>query len=250
MTRRQNFAVLKPNEREAIKNGFELMADVVAQDQSIRDWILLVPQLGSLQHTSLSAVLGDALTKALQNGQQLTLNGVTVRLETTRTLRSYTQADAVVAIYSDQRMMDLLDSNRGLRVIVAIPSQEGDIDSWIRTWSPIIPGRSIVADPLIQDSVVVAALKSLTARVNLSNRILNPSDAEATIGAFRVLRANDHSVDPAMIRAWCIRNGWDPAGADEAMKHATKAFNSKSRAKLRDTHWAPDIYQQWKTSKR
>jgi len=244
-------SILIPDEThdgEAIRLGLQLLAGLAKENSSIRDCVLFIPGKANLQHTTLNVVLGDKAAKVLDNGKSLRLGDCNIRLETLRSMKPYTQTDAVIVVYADQKMMDLVDSNKNPRAVVAIPHLPDAINEWKRTWNPITPGGQVEEERLIQDAVVEAALKSLTSRINLGNKILNPRDEEAVKDAFRILRANDHFEDTANIRAWCVKNGWDPRGADEAMKHAAKAFALKSKPKSPGSHWAPTIYAQWKAS--
>jgi hypothetical protein len=71
--------------------------------------------------------------------------------------------------------------------------------------------------------------------VNPGNRILNPRDEAAAKDMFRILRRNNEKEDPSAIRAWAIRNGWDPKGADALQKMAEKILFHGFKA---STKWA------------
>lgn len=243
--------VLIPDETfdgNAIRAGFQWLASIAKDDSSIKDCVLFIPTKANLQRTTLTAFLGVKAAKVLDKGRTLRLDDCSIRLETVRSMKGYTQADAAIVVYADQRMMDVVDSNKNLSAVIAIPHHPDAIEQWRRTWNPTTPGAQVNAESLIEDAIVEAALTSLTNRINLANKILNPGDTEATKDAFRILRANGHFEEPANIRAWCIKNGWDPKGADEAMRHAGKAFGLKAKPRSYGEHWAPDIYAQWKSA--
>lgn len=231
----------------AIKTALQLLAGLANDDKSIKECVLFIPAKANLQHTTLSAVLGENATQMLNSGKPVRLGTCSLRLETTRSFKSYTRADVVLVVYADQRMMDAVDSNGSFKTVICVPHAPDAVEEWERTWSPIVRGQQQTATALIENPVVEAALESITSRINLANRILNPRDEEAVKDAFRILRAHNQIEDPKNIRAWCIKNGWDSEGADEALKHATKAFNLKSKPSQYGQHWADSIYVQWKS---
>lgn len=190
-------------------------------------------------------MLGGKFSKLLSDGKEVRLGEGVLRLETIRTFKSYTPGDAVLVVYADQNMMDAVDSNRSLRAVICVPHLPDAVDDWKRTWNPISPGSKQEEVRLIGNPVVEAALASMTGRINLSHRVLHPSDTETVKGAFRILRAHRQTEEPANIRAWCIKHGWHAGAADEAMKYAAKAFALRSKPSVQGAHWASNIYEQW-----
>lgn len=217
----------------------------MAEDAGIKRCLLFIPTKGNIQSTTLEQVLGGKFSKLLSDGKEVRLGEGILRLETIRTFKSYTPGDAVLVVYADQKMMDAVDSNRSLRAVVCVPHLLDAVDDWKRTWNPISPDRKQEAVRLIGNAVVEAALASMTGRINLSHRVLHPSDTEAVKDAFRILRAHRQTEEPANIRAWCIKHGWHAGAADEAMKYAAKAFALRSKPSVQGAHWASNIYEQW-----
>lgn len=231
-----------------IRAAFQWLLGVMAEGPGIRRCLLYIPTKGNIQSTTLEHVLGEKASKLLGDGEELPFGDGALRLETVRTFKSYTPGDAVIAVYADQRMMDAIDSNRSLKAVVCVPHLPDAVDGWKRTWNPIMPGGRQEDVRLIGNRVVEAALKSLTQRINLGHRVLHPFDAEAVKDAFRILRVHRQTEDPANIRAWCIKNSWHAGAADEAMKHAAKAFALRSKPSSCGSQWASDIYEKWMAS--
>ncbi|GEM_PF-1954677 len=229
----------------AIRTAFQCLLRVMAEDVGIRRCLLFIPTKGSIQSTTLEQMLGEKATKFLSDGKALRLGEGALTLETIRTFKSYTPADAVIVVYGDQKMMDAIDSNRSFKVVICVPHLPEAVEDWKRTWNPIQPSGKQEEVRLIDNPVVEAALASMTGRINLSHRVLHPSDTEAMKGAFRILRAHRQTEDPANIRAWCIKHGWHVGAADEAMIYAAKAFSLRSKPSVQGAHWASDIYEQW-----
>jgi hypothetical protein len=217
----------------------------MAEDAGVRRCLLFIAAKGSIQSTTLEQVLGSKVSKILSDGKEVRLGEGTLRLETIRTFRPYAPGDAVIAIYANQKMMDVIDSNRSLKATICVPHLPEAVGDWKRTWNPVLPGGTQEEVRLIGNPIVEAALASMTGRINLGHKVLHPSDTEAVKDAFRILRAHRQTEDPENIRAWCIKHGWHAGAADEAMKYAAKAFALRSKPSVQGTHWASDIYKQW-----
>lgn len=230
---------------EAILTAFQALLGVIESDPAIRQCVLYVPVKENLRFTTLEQALGEKTSKALRENKQVRLGEGVLRLETDRTFKSYTPCDTVIVVYADQKMMDKVDSNRAPKLVICVPHLPDAVDSWKHTWNPITPDGKQQDVDLIGNKVVEAALASITQHINLGNQVLRSSDEEAVKDAFRILRAHRQTEDPANIRAWCIKHGWHAKAADEAVKHATKAFGLRSKPNGFGSHWAANIYEQW-----
>jgi hypothetical protein len=229
----------------AIREAFQMLLDVMAENKDVRRCVLYIPTKGNIQATTLQQVVGEKNAKLLRDGKEVRIGDGALRLETAKTFKSHSPGDAVIAVYADQQMMDDIDSNKALKAVVCVPHSPNAVDEWKRTWNPTILGETREDARLIDNRVVEVALTSMTKRINLGHSVLHPSDAEAVKDAFRILRAHQQTEDPANIRAWCIKNGWNPGAADEAKKHATKAFTMRSKPSGFGSQWASNIYERW-----
>jgi hypothetical protein len=171
-----------------------------------------------------------------------------MRLETIRTLKWVSKPSVLISIYSDQKMLDQVDAVKNLLGIVAVPHMPEALDSWQKTWSPIIhgvpqsPEQSLISDPVVEQG-----LMSLTNGINLSHSLLNPRDKEHAERTLRILRANGHMEKPENLRSWAIKNGWHPKAAEELEKLAGKVFSLKSKPRLSDPDTAKRTYDYWRS---
>lgn len=233
---------------KAISHAFGYADEIYKLSQGkVQEVILFVPGKDSVKHTTLTSVLGERNAKKLRDGNVVALpSGVPMRLETIRTLRWVTKSSVLISIYSDQKMLDQVDSINDLFGIVAVPHIPEALDEWQKTWSPIvlgIPKQS--AQTLIGDPIVEQALLSLTSSINLSNSLLNPCDKEHSNRTLRILRANGHAEKPENLRSWAIKNGWHSRAADELEKLAIKVLSLKSKPRLPDPDVAKRTYDYW-----
>lgn len=213
----------------------------------VQEAILFVPGKDSVKYTTLTSALGERKAKKLHDGGVVALpSGVPMRLETIRTLRWVTKPSVLISIYSDQKMLDQVDSVKNLFGIVAVPYVPEALEGWQKTWSPTVHGvTKQSAHTLISDPIVEQALLSLTHGINLSHSLLNPRDKEHADRTLRILRANGHVERPENLRSWAIKNGWHPKAADEFEKLSIKVLSLKSKPRLPDPDVAKRTYDYW-----
>lgn len=169
-----------------------------------------------------------------------------MRLETVRTLRWVVKPSVLISVYSDQKMLDQVDSVKSLLGVVAVPHIPEALEKWEKTWSPTIHGvLKQPAQKLIVDPIFEQALISLTHSINLSHSLLNPRDKEHADRTLRILRVNNHAESSENLRSWAVRNGWPPKAADELEKLATKVQSLKSKPRLPDPEVAKKTYEYW-----
>lgn len=213
------------------------------------DIVLLTHTKHQLDHTSLASHLGPGASKALSKGKSFNLDdGVTLRHATLRTLGYSTRNSIVVAFYADEGMLEMLDGQKGVAGIVAVPEFDGDIYQWIKRWNPVVHGAERKATkPLIDDPVIENALKSITQMSNTAYDVMHPRDKEFAEDVFRILRAKGHALDPVSIKSWAIRTGWKPGAAEELSMVAAKIGKLKNKPSLGAMHDPHGRYERWKS---
>jgi hypothetical protein len=136
--------------------------------------------------------------------------------------------EVVLCVFPDKDMLKALDSVRNLKVAVVIPWHMEEISEWIRAWNPIILGKEHgEAERLITNPVVEEAMAMLTRHINLSTGLINPSDRRSAIELLKILRDNGDLYDPASLRAWALRHGWTPEGAEDLESYAQAALQRR-----------------------
>lgn len=178
--------------------------------------IMLIPSKQNLQGV-IEQALGKQVTKALAQGKWVSLpSGANVRLETQRTFRDFGSQDLILGIYVTQRMLNQIDGAKQAAAVVVVPWTMEEVAEWQRTWNPKLPGQEQAPSATVVDNLVVkAALEMLTHTVNLSTGLSHPSDKTQAVRLFRLLLDNGESYDADSVRAWAMRNGWTPEGADQ-----------------------------------
>lgn len=179
--------------------------------------ILLIPAKQSIQGTTLETALGTNAVKSLLQGRSVKLpGGGNLRLKTQRTFQDGWTSDIIMGVYVTRKMLNQIDSADDAAAVIIVPWVMDDVKEWRRTWNPQVLGEEpAVTEKLIENPVVEEALKMLTDLVNLQTGLSHPSDKAAAVDLFRRLYKNQELYDPDSIRAWALRNGWTPDGADQ-----------------------------------
>jgi hypothetical protein len=226
---------------EPIKTALNLLTELC--EKLDRDGILLVPTKANVRGTTLEEALGTKVAKALSKGQRVgLLGGRKLGLRTERTFWDSWTIEVIIAVYPTQRMLDQIDSARNAAAVIVVAWIMDDVREWRRTWNPHVLGEAPTApEVLIENPVVEEALKMLTSTVNLSTGLTHPSDKEAAVQLFRQLYKKRELYDPNSIRAWALRNGWAPKGADQLRDVAQAILDRRPIRGGRHPYWRRDI---------
>lgn len=233
---------------ESIELGLHILSEEIEQNPKIKNVKLFVQTQQNLKHTSIESVLREQRCKILLDGKSIQFNSNTnISLDTIRTINKYSLVDAVLAVYADQRMMDIVDVIPGTKLIIAISHSPKALDNWKNTWNPIIPGKEREEDAvLINNKIIAVALKLTTDSINISNPVLNPRDEIKIKDTLYILRVNNQYEDPINLRNWAVKNDWNPKAADQLMKYADRIFSMSSKPKNYRRVWRENIFDIWK----
>jgi len=196
----------------------------------------------------ISGVLGDEAIKVLKKTGTLRLKNKNIILVTERNFIYDGKNSPLLGFYPTRSFLDKLDSIQNLSAILILPWIMKNIEPWIRTRNAVdLETQQRVEEPrLIDNKVVVQALKSLTATVNVSTGITHPLDKEAAVQTFTILRDAGESFNPADVKAWLIRFGkWNATDAQEVAAVAQKVLDRRRLRKGRP-HWRKDILKIWR----
>lgn len=221
-------------------------AEQIAKAAGVWDVILLTHTKAQLNGTGLSSFLGHA-AKALTNGKTASLSwGGRLRSETKKTLRYQSRNSVVIAYYADEELLDFVDGLHGASGAIAVPWVPGEADGWAARWSAIIHGQEKKPPAaLINDPVVVRALQTLTAVINLSTGLGHPRDKQMANEILRILRAKGHADPSGTIKSWAIRHNWSPTAASDLEALAKKIWSLKTKPSLSGFHDPNGRYGRW-----
>ena len=223
-------------------------AEQIAKAAGVANVILLTHNKGQLDGTSLSRLLGPAASKALIKGKTTSLSwGGRLHAETMKTLRYQAQNAVVIAYYANEELLDFVDGLHGVAGTVAVPWVPGEADGWAARWNALVHGQKKQATAvLIDDTVVVRALETLTTIINLSTELGHPRDKQQANEILRILRAKGHGDPSGAIKSWAIRHNWSPNAATDLEALARKIWSLKSKLSLSGFHDPDGRYERWK----
>lgn len=212
-----------------IREALQLIAYINEQSGNPSDVVLFIPTKSQLDGTIIDATLGERVCKALKKGERASLSGGSfLTCETKRTFKNYMSTEVILCVFPDEGMLKALDSIRNLKVAVVVPWYMEEVSEWVRTWNPVILGKEHgEVERLIANPVVEEAMAMLTRHINLSTGLINPSDRHSAIELLKILRDSGESYDPASLRAWALRHGWSPQGAEDLEKYAQAVLQRK-----------------------
>lgn len=219
-----------------------------ASTPSVSDVVLLLHVKDNLRHTGLAGMMDSAHSKMLYDGKQLTLpSGAKLRMETKRKLSfGFSRPTTIIAFYANDEILEQVDGLRNVAGVVAVPEYLGYASEWKARWSPLVPGEKREEPAaIIDDPVIEAAMKSLSRLINKSNGILVPRDKEWTQETLRILSNKGHTTDPANLKSWAIRDGWQVKAAGELATIAKKIFDMKTKPSLAKIHDPQGKYERW-----
>lgn len=217
----------------AMKLGIELSRKVANDIEGVA---LMVPTKKSILNPLLEKVVSRKIAMLLHKGKQVPMgSGLGLRAETTRTYKTGSHKDIVIAIGADPKMMNKVDAMSDLHTVIVVPQKEGVLDGWAATWSPMIPGaKKKVEAQRINNKVVETALSALAGSIDLSTRGLDRQDRNQVENMVRLLMQNKYQEDPASVGAWAVKNGWLQETADELMEIWEKVYALNGNGGIKD----------------
>jgi len=195
----------------------------------------------------ISDILGDRAIKSLMKTGSLRLDGKEILLVTERKFIYSGKNFPLTAFYPSSKFLDELDSIPNLSAMLVVPWIMKEVEPWVRTRNAQeLEAEKAEPAELIPNKIVVEALKSLTATVNVSTGVAHPRDREATIQTFMILRDAGEYFNPEDVKAWLIRNGkWKAPDAQEVAVLAQKVLEGR-RLKKGSSRWRKDILEIWR----
>lgn len=200
---------------------------------------------GQTQVDNLHRVLGHQAANDLRQQKQIRISGVTLEL-VNPDAPGYLFEGPILGLWVDSEQLHLLDDLRP-PAICAIPWSE--IDAWKAAWNPvdIITGRTIAPDPqIVSNPVVVEALKSLTAYVNIRTGLNHPNDKAAAVQMFKALQRAGEPFDPSQLRAWATRNGWSSRHAMDLQALGQQVLDFRTVRIQGGDIWRYDVVEAWR----
>jgi hypothetical protein len=221
---------------EAVRIGLIWLAEA---SRTAEGGTLHAPGLENFR--SLSHIVGNI--DAIVKNKVFTLNAVPINLAT---LRTGSVAGAVLALWTDDKMLQEIEDWWRPPAICAIPWLRRHIARWVEAHGPTeLRSGTIGATKTVANPVVIEALNSLTLSVNLGTGLGHPSDHDAAVWTFRALKDAREAFDPDEVRAWAAAHRWQMRHAEELGDIAEKVLDGR-RIKTHSRPWKSNIVSYWR----
>jgi hypothetical protein len=188
----------------------------------------------------IKEVLGDRAIKSLtrKNGQ-IRIKGKTLTLVTERRKIYNARGEPIVAFYPNKKFLDEVDSISNVSALLVVPWLKKDIEGWVRTYnaSKLNKSPKKPLSLLIDNRVVVEALKGLSAIVNKATGLSDPRDRDTAVQTFTKLRDAGEFYDPGSVKSWLVRHGgWKAPLAEEVAEVAQEVLEGRRLRKGREMY--------------
>lgn len=214
--------------KTALAKAYEL-----ALEAPVKEVLLITPTNHQLAWgTTLVEAIGERAAKALLTQRSLPFGQESVSLihESERTFQNRWIQGVILAVYAGKKILDKVDDCPKAYAVVVVPGRLDQTSEWVKARSPEIVGDSTKPAPerLIDNPVVERAMEYLTDSINLNNDLVTSYDRGLAIEFLKMLRDGGEDFKPSDLRAWAIRHGWSPKGADNLRDLGQKILDRRS----------------------
>ena len=243
MDRKSHYLNADGPDQEAVKNGILWL---IEKSKEYGGGFLLIPVTSNLEGIVEDIVGREIVSKLRKNGS-VVINGANITLVTEKKMIYRANNRSVLSLYGGKKILDKIDSVQDISEILVFPWMMDEIKNWIKTWNATELGQPQPTTlELVSNPVVVKALESLTASVNLSTGISHPLDRSRTIWTFKFLKEYNESYNPDEIKSWLISKGkWRATAAQEAMEIAQGVLEEKAYH-AGEPAWVNNIVEIWR----
>jgi hypothetical protein len=153
----------------------------------------------------------------------------------------------IIACWPSERLLADLDTLEELRALCVLPRESNEVLDWrvARRAIDLLKPAEPPKQTLITDPVVLAAMKSLTIRVNHGTMLAHSRGKAGAVQAFQILRRAGHQFTAAELKTWAVANGWTTIGATAVAKIADEVVRGHALAGGSPA-WPSDILDQWR----
>lgn len=241
MTRSNLYSSRPATSGDVVRTGILTLLSEAKRLTAKSAW-LICPQKSNLDG-HLAQALGEAACESLARGNSVQVDGTLLSFYGARSLPHSGDGSPVLGCYPSEKLLARLDSMKNLPSLIVLPWTLAEAQNWIDAHGPVDifrlarPQKLTVANP-----VVIKALDTLGASINVSTGVTHPSDKRSAIEVFRLLQGGSETYTPGEVRAWFVQMGMraDHANAIAAIAADPTRYRSRTGSVLR-----PDLLRRW-----
>lgn len=225
---------------DVVGEGFRWLASYAGKHRHERAAIVL-PGVKNAEY--LERIIGAGPARRLRKDRELGLGGLTLEMYTEVKPPSAYEGP-ILAVWTRDKSLDKLDTT-GAAAICAAPWNPDNIADWKANWNPIDvrTGQAAGSDTTVSNPVVSKGLEHLTDRVNLGTGLTHPSDRSSAIQLFQLFVQGGEAYIADEIRAWAVRQGWQPEDARELAEVADKVQQGRKLKSESGRQWRDDYLE-------
>ena len=194
----------------------------VCKQKSLNNIKIVFPTKQGFKNSIVGNFLGKSATKTILDGGDVNaIDGVTLSFGTPKSINKFSKSEVILAIYTSDSDMDLVDSLRA-EAFVFLPWSEEEGKYWSAIWNPKVIGpNNWTIDTDTLSSEVQEVILRLGRSINMSTGLSHPSDKDLAKKLFSSVKKAD-SFTPELVKRFAIQNGWEPMRAQELAAFSEK----------------------------
>ena len=197
-------------------------------------WLLEMGDRGYLAMPSfrgldgpVSEELGKAAVYDLKSKGVATITGKQITMITKSTMIVDAKGAPLLAIYPYGHFLDFLDSIHNVSSILVLPWSMQEVETWMRSWGVKELGGKRVKPGMNEagSRTAIEAMREICQKVNPSSGVERPTDRDAFVQAFALLKEAGEVFVPGDIKTWLIADqGWRAILAEEVAEIAAEVL--------------------------
>lgn len=214
--------------------------------ESPGDGMIVVPTLRQITSSVFADVIGSATAKYAEKHRQLKLGSRTIAVQPGTRMSLPHNLTAALVLWDREKAIQEIDRWRPEADVLVVPWIESDVTDLTEH----LPFRVLGESPRASNpksSVVEAALRSLTRRVNVSSGLAHPLDEAAFVDLLYLLRDAGEVIDPAHVQKTLVELGWDIQDARDASKRAERFAGGARLRRPKSPSWPAGAIDQWRS---
>lgn len=232
-------------DRRGIARGLRWLGQEVEGAGADEGW-LVVNTFDALTGV-IADVIGEHAAKQLAKGEVVRIGQARVRCYSHKTLPAFRGASTILVLHPATNLLDRVDALSGVKAVAVIPWIRSEVNPWVATWTAAeVSGTPTTQPPESLSHVFRAALRDLTAGVNLGTGIGHPSDHDLAVHTLQALRVAGESLNAAALKSWLQRNHWSPDAANAVVDLAERIFAGRTVRVLDRDFDAQRALQRWR----
>lgn len=247
MSKQRFYIGTQGNDDKAYKEAMEYACKLAKSDSDIRRIVLLIH---SKQNTGwFERLFGPDIEQQLFRGVSFKECEPVFKFETKRTYKdSHIPSEIVITCSLDADEISKIDDFFSIKVIIAIPWNQSELQKWVSTWGPTeIRGNQQAVTVYSEPSCIIKkSMQELTESINISTGITHPLDEKKAKTFILALYKYEPSLNADIVGTYLVRElNWKTIHA-KTIENLINTLNSGKHFQGGQRTGLQDFYKRWK----